>query len=91
MQIKKFDNEDYLTAIEKYPLFWNSIRPNTLIDAKKVKTINKALTTLKKLYPNNSKGNIYYTIGTLKSGGTTNNEDLLLGIEKIVGTENTVV
>lgn len=91
MQIKKFDKDDYLTVIEKYPQFWNSIRPNTLIDAQKIKRINKALRTLKKLYPNNSKGNIYLTIGTLKSGGTTNNEDLLLGIEKIVGTENTVV
>ena len=91
MQIKKFDNNDYLKTFEKYPKFWNSIRPNTLIDAKKIRTINKALTKLKKLYPNNSKGNIYYTIGTLKSGGTTNNEDLLLGIEKIVGNENTIV
>jgi hypothetical protein len=91
MQIKKFDINDYLTAFEKYPQFWNSIRPNTLIDAKKIKTINKALTKLKKLYPNNSKGNIYYTIGTLKSGGTTNNQNLLLGIEKIVGDKNTIV
>ena len=91
MQIKNFDNDDYLKAFEKYPKFWNSIRPNTLIDAKRIQTINKALTKLKKLYPNNSKGNIYYTIGTLKSGGTTNNEDLLVGIEKIVGNENTIV
>ncbi len=91
MQIKKFDKDDYLTVIEKYPQFWNTIRPNTLIDAKKLKTINKALTKFKKIYPNVSKGNIYYTIGTLKSGGTTNNGDLLLGIEKIVGNENTIV
>lgn len=91
MQIKKFDKDDYLTSFEKYPKFWNSIRPNTLIDEKKIKTINKALIKLKKLYPNNSNGNIYYTIGTLKSGGTTNNQDLLLGIEKIVGDKNTIV
>lgn len=91
MQIKKFGKDDYLTTFEKHPKFWSSIRPNTLIDAKKTKIINKALTKFKKLYPNNSKGNIYYTIGTLKSGGTTNNEDLLLGVEKIVGNENTIV
>lgn len=91
MSIKKFNEEDYLKAIENYPQFWNSIRPNTLIDAKKIKSINKALERLKVLYPNNSKGNIYYTIGTFVSGGTTNKEDLLLGIEKIVGDKNTVV
>lgn len=91
MEIKKFGKDDYLTVIEKYPKFWNSIRANTLIDDKKIRTINKALKKLKKLYPNNSSGNIYYTIGALKSGGTTNNEDLLLGIEKIVGDKNTLV
>ncbi|MEC5158853.1 hypothetical protein [Chryseobacterium sp. MP_3.2] len=91
MKIKIFDKNDYLTAFEKYPKFWNSIRPNTLIDEKKINTINKALKKLKNFYPNNSKGNIYYTIGTLKSGGTTNIEDLLLGIEKIVGDKNTIV
>ncbi|WP_336960333.1 hypothetical protein [Chryseobacterium contaminans] len=91
MEIKKFGKEDYLNVIEKYPGFWNSIRPNTLIDSKKIKTINRAFRRLGKLYPNNSKGNIYYTIGTLKSGGTTNKEDLLLGVEKITGDKNTVV
>ncbi|MGE8555462.1 MAG: hypothetical protein ACN6OB_16200 [Chryseobacterium jejuense] len=91
MEIKKFGKEDYLNAIEKYPNFWNSIRPNTFMDAKKIKTINTAFKKLGKLYPNNTKGNIYYTIGALKSGGTTNNEDLLLGVEKITGNQNTVV
>jgi hypothetical protein len=91
MEIKKFGKEDYLNAIEKYPNFWNSIRPNTFIDAKKIKTINTAFKKLGKLYPNNSKGNIYYTIGALKSGGTTNHEDLLLGVEKITGNPNTAV
>ena len=91
MEIKKFGKDDYLAVIEKYPKFWNSIRANTLINGKKITTINKALKKLKKLYPNNSNGNIYYTIGTLKSGGTTNNEDLLVGIEKIVGDKNTIV
>lgn len=91
MEIKKFGKDDYLNVIEKYPQFWNSIRPNTFIDAKKIKTINTALRKLGKLYPNNSKGNIYYTIGALKSGGTIHHEDLLLGVEKIIGNQNTVV
>lgn len=91
MEIKKFGKEDYLNVIEKYPNFWNSIRPNTFIDDKKIKTINNAFRKFGKLYPNNSKGNIYYTIGALKSGGTTNHEDLLLGVEKITGNPNTVV
>ncbi|KPE49082.1 Ig-like domain-containing protein [Chryseobacterium indologenes] len=91
MEIKKFGKDDYLNVIEKYPKFWNSIRPNTFIGSKKIKTIEKAFRKLGKIYPNNSKGNIYFTIGALKSGGTTHNEDLLLGVERIVGDRNTVV
>jgi hypothetical protein len=91
MEIKQFNEDDYLNVIEKYPQFWNSIRKNTSIDSKKISSINKALKKLKVLYPNNSNGNIYYTIGALKSGGTTHNEDLFLGIEKILGDKNTVV
>lgn len=90
MNLKKFNEVDYLDVIEKYPQFWNSIRPNTLISAKKTDAIRKALQQLNKLYPNHSTGNIYFTIGALKSGGTTNHQDLLLGIEKIVGDKNTV-
>ncbi|MGV0757128.1 hypothetical protein ACTS95_13080 [Empedobacter brevis] len=91
MDIKKFGKDDYLTLIEKYPKFWNSIRQNTIIDQKKIKPITKAFKKFEKLYPHTSKGSIYYTIGALKSGGTTNHEDLLLGIEKIVGDKNTDV
>ncbi|MFL9843726.1 Ig-like domain-containing protein [Flavobacterium rhizosphaerae] len=91
MKIKNFDETDYLEVMDRYPLFWNSIRSNTLIDKRKIKSINKALNKLKQLYPINSNGNIYYIIGTLKSGGTINNKDLLLGIEKIVGDKNTIV
>lgn len=91
MEIRNFNETDYLDVIEKYPKFWNSIRPHTIIDNKKIETINKALRKLKMLYPNNSNGAIYYTIGALKSGGTTHNEDLLLGIEKIVGDNTTIV
>lgn len=91
MEIKKFGKDDYLNIIEKHPDFWNSIRPATLIDSKKIKTISTAIRKLGKLYPNNSKGNIYYTIGALKSGGTTHHEDLMIGVEKIAGDKNTVV
>ncbi|WP_160139638.1 Ig-like domain-containing protein [Chryseobacterium sp. c4a] len=91
MEIKKFGKDDYLNVIEKYPNFWNSIRPKTFIDSKKIKTINSAFRQFKKLYPNNSQGNIYYTIGAMKSGGTTHHEDLLLGVERITGDKNTVV
>ncbi|WP_035694323.1 hypothetical protein [Flavobacterium soli] len=91
MEIKNFGEDDYLYVMEKYPLFWNSIRANTIVNDTKIEKINKALKKLKKLYPHNLQGTIYFTLGTLKSGGTATNEDLLLGLEKIVGDKNTIV
>lgn len=63
MEIKQFDGADYLKVIEKYPQFWRSLRANTIIDLRKRTRINKALQQFNVLYPNQSKGTIYYTIG----------------------------
>lgn len=89
MKMKKFDENNYVEFFDKYPKFWNSIRQNTLISDKKIKKVNKSLQNFKKLYSNNSKGNIYYTIGSLKSGGTPDNENLILGLEIVTGNQNT--
>ncbi|MHA7610000.1 hypothetical protein [Elizabethkingia meningoseptica] len=90
MKKKEFNEEDYLKALKKYPKFWTSIRKNTIIDQNRINKVNKGLQNLKKLYPNDSKGNIYYTIGALKSGGTAYGANILLGIERIVGDTGTV-
>ena len=86
---KDFNETNYVTAFEKYPEFWKSIRKNTLVSSEQIQKTKKALKEFRKLYPNESKGNIYYTIGALRSGGMPNGEDLIVGLEKVVGDKTT--
>ncbi|HCC95071.1 MAG TPA: hypothetical protein DEQ26_12260 [Flavobacteriaceae bacterium] len=86
---KDFNETNYVTAFEKYPEFWKSIRKNTLVSSEQIQETKKALKEFRKLYPNQSKGNIYYTIGALRSGGMPNGEDLIVGLEKVVGDKTT--
>lgn len=86
---KDFNEKNYVTAFAKYPEFWESIRKNTLVSSKQIQKTEKALKEFKKLYPNQSKGNIYYTIGALRSGGMPNGADLIVGLEKVVGDKTT--
>ena len=86
---KEFNEVNYVSAFEKYPNFWKTIRPNTIISEKRIKKIHQALKRFNQLYPNQSKGNIYFTIGALRSGGMPYNADLILGLEKIMGDKTT--
>ena len=86
---KDFNETNYVTAFEKYPEFWKSIRKNTFVSSKQIQKTEKALKEFRKLYPNQSKGSIYYTIGALRSGGMPNGADLIVGLEKVVGDKTT--
>ncbi|WP_246034269.1 Ig-like domain-containing protein [Empedobacter tilapiae] len=89
VKYKDFNEKNYVTAFAKYPEFWKSIRKNTLVSSKQIQKTEKALKEFKKLYSNQSKGNIYYTIGALRSGGMPNGADLIVGLEKVVGDKTT--
>ncbi|MDM1299538.1 hypothetical protein HXZ94_13665 [Empedobacter falsenii] len=86
---KEFNETNYVTAFAKYPEFWKSIRKNTLVSSEQIQKTKKALKEFRKLYPNQSKGNIYYTIGALRFGGMPNEADLIVGLEKVVGDKTT--
>jgi hypothetical protein len=89
MYKRNFNDSTLVDVINKYPKFWNSIRPNTLIIKNKIPVIKKAIKKLKKLYPELTETRIYFTIGATKSGGTIVGNNLLMGTEKIVGDLNT--
>lgn len=89
MSKRNFNDSTLIDVISKYPKFWNSIRPNTLIVKNKIPSIKKAIKKLKKLYPNLTETKIFFTIGATKSGGTTADNNLLMGTERIVGDLST--
>lgn len=85
MDAKGYTTEALLASIRSYPKYWASIRPKTL----KIKAVNKELdpyiAKFKKLYSAFKPANIYFTIGAMRSGGTTQDDKVLIGAELATG------
>ena len=91
MEARDYTSELWLTLVRKYPRFWKSIRPNTLAVKSKKQEIEKSIQKLKKLYPDLKEAKMYFTIGGLRSGGTTMNDMVLIGAEIATGDATTDV
>ncbi len=91
MIARKYSAELYVRLINKYPKFWNSIRQNTLSVKSKVTEIEKSIERLKVLYPELKNAKMYFTIGGLRSGGTTKDSMVLVGAEIATGNSTTDV
>ncbi len=81
----------YVKLIRHYPRFWASIRPNTLQVKSQTEKIEKAIDQLKTLYPSLKDSKMYFTIGGLRSGGTTTDHMVLIGAEIATGNPTTDV
>ncbi len=81
MKARRYDVSSYLNAINSYPNFWKTLRPNTLKIKEYTKSINEGIGSFKKLYPAAKSATIYFTIGALKTGGTTLADKVLIGSE----------
>lgn len=89
-QARNYTANDYLDAINKYPNFWKSIRNNTLRANQFAKDFNSGIEKLRQLYPALKPAKIYFTIGALRSGGTTLDSLVLIGAEMAMTDKNTV-
>ncbi|MGY0037836.1 hypothetical protein [Pedobacter sp. NJ-S-72] len=73
--------EDFVKIIEKYKLYYESIRANTLkIEQLKPEMLN-SLIKLKQLYPKAVFPDVYIEMGNLKSGGRSLKEGLFIGAD----------
>lgn len=91
MKLRNFDAARLVTTINKYPKFWESIRPNTLWVKNQENQINSYLQKFQKLYPDYKEANIYFTITAIRSGGTTKDSLVLVGAEIATGNAATDV
>lgn len=88
MEVREYTAKSYIDAIKNYPLFWKSIRANTL-KAKSFSTqINKGIGRFKQLYPQMKPATIYFTIGALRTNGTTQHNQILIGSELALADSN---
>ena len=90
MEVRSYTAKSYLDAINSHPLFWKSIRSNTLKTKELADSIAIAVLQMKKTYPNLRAAQIYFTIGALRTGGTTLKDRILIGSEIAMADKNTI-
>lgn len=81
MIARRYTVLSYQNAINKYPRFWKTLRPNTLKISDYTENIKQGVFQFKKLYPDAKSAQIYFTIGALRTGGTTIENKVLIGSE----------
>jgi hypothetical protein len=85
---REFTAEEWVKLIKAYPKYWKSIRPQTLLIINELETFQNLSLKFKEIYPHFVEPEIYFTIGCLRSGGTTSVGRILIGAE-IGAADNT--
>lgn len=86
---KKFTAQEYAIQLKQYLRFWASIRKNTLSIAKRSSEIETVFSRFKEIYPQFKPPIVYFTVGCLRSGGTTRKDKILIGAEIASANETT--
>jgi hypothetical protein len=73
--------EDLVSAIDRMPKYYASIRPQTLQVQRMEKRMRAAFEKFKAIYPAAVFPDVYFLIGVTNSGGTTGRSGLLIGTE----------
>jgi hypothetical protein len=81
MELRNHSAAKHLKNILRYPKFWVSLRPHTLQIKNHTAEIQVLLDRFRDIYPKFKQPDIYFTIGCLNSGGTTLNNQVLIGAE----------
>ena len=88
-QARNYTSQEYISAINNYPKFWTSIRENTLKAGQYSSELEKGIKNLKEIYPNIKPAKIYFTIGALRTNGTTLDSLVLIGSELALADKET--
>lgn len=89
LKVRKFTAEEYVKKIELYPRFWKSVRPLAEGIARRKAEIDKVFEQLSEVIPNFRQPDVCFAIGTLRTGGTTSKNLLLIGAD-IAASDSTV-
>ncbi len=81
MEVRDYSASEYVQLINQYPLFWKAIRENTLKSKRIANELNDGINKLKQLYPELRPASIYFTIGCMRTNGTTQDSLVLIGSE----------
>lgn len=90
IQVRNYTQKDYINAINKYPKFWSSIRQNTLKSNTYKDELNNGIKKISTIYPKLKSAKIYFTIGALRSNGTTIDSLVLIGSELAMSDKTSI-
>ena len=78
---RNYSAEQYVQLINQYPNYWQSIKPNTLKVNSLADELNEGIAKFKNVYPKMKSAKIYFTIGAMRTNGTTMDSLVLIGSE----------
>ena len=89
IRARNYSEQEYIYSINNFPKFWSSIRYETYKAKTLCKELKLGIEKLKLLYPKLKPAKIYFTIGALRSNGTTLDNSVLIGSELAFANKNT--
>ena len=90
MEVKNYTAQSYINAIHNYPIFWASVRKNTMRSDEFVREMRSDIDKLKAIFPELKPAPIYFTIGALRTNGTISDGKILIGAELAMTDRNTI-
>lgn len=76
-----YSAEEWVKIIDEYPKYWKSVRSQTLSIVRNANELAFISQLFNEIYPEFIEPEIYFTIGCLRSGGTTTKGRILIGLE----------
>lgn len=89
MEARRYSADEYVELINSYPNFFSSLRPNTLKSKQLASELNIGIEKLKAVYPNLKPAKIYFTMGCMRTNGTTTDSLVLIGSELAMADSQT--
>lgn len=90
MQARNYSPQEYLHAINHYPKFWASIRPNMQLADELSSELQSGIEKFREIYPDLKPAKIYFTVGAFRTGGTIIDSTVMIGSEISLADSSTV-
>lgn len=85
LEVKGCTSEKYADLLQRYPRFWDSMHSRSLSVATRMLALTPELEKFEALYPAIRPAGIYFVVGCMTSGGTTQGDKVLIGTELALG------
>lgn len=84
IKLRKFTAAEVVNVIQRYPLYFSSIKDNSDKIDSQVAEINKNLSKLSEILPGFAPPKICFAFGCLRTGGTVSGNTILIGTEMMI-------